>query len=44
MFMQDDQVGNIIRSTSVRKLFNYVVPSIDPVRVWEDKPHLLHKT
>lgn len=41
MFMYNNEVCYIIRSTRICKFFDDVVSSIYSVRVWEDETHLL---
>jgi len=41
MFVDDDQIGNLVGSASLCKLLDDVISSIYSVRVGEDESHFL---
>lgn len=43
MFMQHNQVRDVIRATRLRELLHDVVSAVDAVRVREHQPHLLRE-
>ena len=43
MFMEDDEVGNIIGPTGFCKFFHDVVATVESMRVWEYEPHFLKR-
>lgn len=43
MFMQHNQVRDVVRATRLRELLHDVVSAVDAVRVREYQPHLLRE-
>lgn len=43
MFMEYNEVCDIIGTASLRKVLDHVVPPVDPVRIGENQAHLLHR-
>jgi hypothetical protein len=43
MFVKDEQVGDLVGSTSVRELFHDIVSPIDPMRIRKHQSYLLLK-
>jgi hypothetical protein len=41
MFVQHDEIGYVICSARVGKVFDNVIATIYPVGIWKDKPHFL---
>lgn len=43
VFMENNEISNVVGTTSIRQLFYNVVSSVDSMRVGENEPHFLCK-